>query len=96
MPSRAASRWTCSRSAARDSRSRSSRDRRRLELYELCIGVAPPEIDEIGARIEKNGVALESGGTWLRFQDPFGFRWLVRSADDPFRSSGAIADRWIG
>jgi catechol 2,3-dioxygenase-like lactoylglutathione lyase family enzyme len=31
----------------------------------------------------------------LRFEDPFGFAWVVREPATAFRSSGEIAGRWL-
>jgi catechol 2,3-dioxygenase-like lactoylglutathione lyase family enzyme len=64
-------------------------------LFEICLGVVPEEADAIRARLGKEATLLESAPGWLRFEDPFGFRWAVQRHDAAFRSSGEIAGRWI-
>ncbi|HLF68024.1 MAG TPA: VOC family protein [Gaiellaceae bacterium] len=64
-------------------------------VFELCVGVAPDEVDAVRARLGEAGTVLETSPGLFRFQDPFGFRWAVQPADAPFRSSGEIAGRWI-
>jgi len=64
-------------------------------LFEISIGVTPKEADAIRARLGAEATVLESTPEWLRFQDPFGFRWAVQPHDAVFRSSGEIAGRWI-
>jgi len=65
-------------------------------VYEICVALDAPEVEAIEARLPTNAVVEESASAWVRFLDPFGFRWAVRDADGSFRSSGEIADRWIG
>lgn len=65
-------------------------------LYEICIGVDAAEVEATEARLPSDVVVEESAPGWLRFVDPFGFRWAVRDRDVPFRSSGEIAERWVG
>ena len=65
-------------------------------VYEICVALDAPEVEAIGARLAADAVVEESASGWLRFVDPFGFRWAVRDAESSFRSSGEIADRWIG
>ena len=64
-------------------------------LFEISIGVTSKEADAIRARLGAEATVLESASEWLRFQDPFGFRWVVQPHDGVFRSSGEIAGRWI-
>lgn len=64
-------------------------------VYELCLGVAPEELDDIRSRVERTATVLETAASWLRFQDPFGFRWALQPAAASFRSSGEISGRWI-
>ena len=64
-------------------------------LFEISIGVTPDEVDAIRARLAADATVLESAPGWLRFDDPFGFRWVVQPHDAVFRSSGEIAGRWI-
>jgi catechol 2,3-dioxygenase-like lactoylglutathione lyase family enzyme len=64
-------------------------------LFEICIGAHPEETDAIGARLGQEATVLESAPGWLRFEDPFGFRWAVQRHDASFRSSGEIAGRWV-
>ena len=64
-------------------------------LFEICVGVTLDEADAIRARLVDEATVLESAAGWLRFRDPFGFRWAVQPHDAAFRSSGDIAGRWI-
>jgi catechol 2,3-dioxygenase-like lactoylglutathione lyase family enzyme len=65
-------------------------------MYEVCLGVDAGEVDVVRTRLPP-GVDVEEARTgWLRFMDPFGFRWAVRNDTAPFRSSGELANRWIG
>jgi catechol 2,3-dioxygenase-like lactoylglutathione lyase family enzyme len=65
-------------------------------LYEICVAVEAAEVEATRGRLPDHVVVEESAPRWLRFVDPFGFRWAVRDRDVPFRSSGEIAKRWIG
>ncbi len=58
-------------------------------LFEISIGVTPKEADAIRARLGAEATVLESTPEWLRFEDPFGFRWAVQPHDAVFRSSGS-------
>ena len=64
-------------------------------LVEISIGVTSEKADAIRARLGAEATVLESASELLRFQDPFGFRWVVQPHDAVFRSSGEIAGRWI-
>jgi catechol 2,3-dioxygenase-like lactoylglutathione lyase family enzyme len=64
-------------------------------LFEICVGVQSEDTDAIRARLGREATVLESAPGWLRFEDPFGFRWAVQRHDASFRSSGEIAGRWI-
>jgi catechol 2,3-dioxygenase-like lactoylglutathione lyase family enzyme len=64
-------------------------------IYEICVGVATEEIEQIGARAQERALVQESNRTFLRFRDPFGFQWAVQPLDARFRSSGDIAGRWL-
>jgi catechol 2,3-dioxygenase-like lactoylglutathione lyase family enzyme len=63
-------------------------------LYELCVGVSPEEVEAVRARLGDDATVVESGPGFVRFEDPFGFRWAVQPRDAAFRSSGEIAGRW--
>jgi catechol 2,3-dioxygenase-like lactoylglutathione lyase family enzyme len=64
-------------------------------LFEISIGVMPEDAAAIGHRLAAKATVLDSASAWLRFEDPFGFRWVVQPHDAVFRSSGEIAGRWI-
>jgi catechol 2,3-dioxygenase-like lactoylglutathione lyase family enzyme len=64
-------------------------------VFELCVGLPPDEVSAVRARIPQGATLVESGPDHLRFEDPFGFRWVVQPSDATFRSSGEIAGRWI-
>jgi catechol 2,3-dioxygenase-like lactoylglutathione lyase family enzyme len=64
-------------------------------VYEICIAVESAEIDVVRARLPDDAVVDEFEPGWLRFLDPFGFRWAVRDRLAPFRSSGEVAGRWL-
>lgn len=61
-------------------------------LYELCVGVGRDDLEAIRARA--GAPLVESHSDWFRFDDPFGFRWVVQTAEAAFRSSGESAGRW--
>jgi catechol 2,3-dioxygenase-like lactoylglutathione lyase family enzyme len=65
-------------------------------LYEICVAVEAPEVEATRGRLPDHVAVEEFAPGWLRFIDPFGFRWTVRDRDVPFRSSGDIAERWLG
>jgi catechol 2,3-dioxygenase-like lactoylglutathione lyase family enzyme len=64
-------------------------------LYEVSLGVEPAELEALQARTAELATVVESRPELLRFDDPFGFRWVVQRADTSFRSSGEIAGRWV-
>jgi catechol 2,3-dioxygenase-like lactoylglutathione lyase family enzyme len=65
-------------------------------VFELCVGVPPDEVGAVRARLPHTATVIESQPDNFRFEDPFGFRWAVQHDDAEFRSSGQIADGWIG
>jgi hypothetical protein len=65
-------------------------------VYEICLAVDAVEVQATIGRLPEDAVIEESADGWLRFVDPFGFRWAVRDHGRRFRSSGEIAERWIG
>ena len=65
-------------------------------VFELSVGVEPTEIDAIRARLSEEATVEEHREGWLRFIDPFGFRWAVADVTRPFTSSGEMAGRWLG
>jgi catechol 2,3-dioxygenase-like lactoylglutathione lyase family enzyme len=64
-------------------------------VHEVSIGVDPAEIDSLTERPLEGLEILEQGDGFLRFEDPFGFRWVLQRPDAEFRSSGQIAGRWL-
>ena len=64
-------------------------------VVELSVGLTPDEIGAVRARISEGATLVESEPDHLRFEDPFGFRWVVQPYDATFRSSGEIGGRWI-
>jgi catechol 2,3-dioxygenase-like lactoylglutathione lyase family enzyme len=64
-------------------------------IYEVCLGLATDEIEGLRRRPPDGLRVLEHGEGFLRFEDPFGFRWVLQPADAEFRSSGQIAGRWL-
>jgi catechol 2,3-dioxygenase-like lactoylglutathione lyase family enzyme len=64
-------------------------------VREICFALAGDEIEAIAARLQEEAIVPEREHHWLRFDDPFGFRWTFQEAHVPFRSSGEIADRWL-
>jgi catechol 2,3-dioxygenase-like lactoylglutathione lyase family enzyme len=64
-------------------------------VFELCVGLPPDEIGAVRARLPEGATLIESGPDHLRFEDPFGFRWVVQPYAATFSSSGEIAGRWI-
>lgn len=64
-------------------------------VYELCVGLPVDEIATVRSRLPEGATPIELRPDFLRFVDPFGFRWAVQRDDAAFRSSGEIAGRWI-
>jgi catechol 2,3-dioxygenase-like lactoylglutathione lyase family enzyme len=64
-------------------------------VYEVSLGLAPDEVDSLRERAPDGLDLLESADGFMRFEDPFGFRWVLQHPDAEFRSSGQIAGRWL-
>jgi catechol 2,3-dioxygenase-like lactoylglutathione lyase family enzyme len=64
-------------------------------VYEVSIGLAADEIDGLHDRPPEGLAILEYESGFLRFEDTFGFRWVLQDPDAEFRSSGQIAGRWL-
>jgi hypothetical protein len=63
--------------------------------HEASIGLAADEIDGLRERPPDGLDLLEHADGFMRFEDPFGFRWVLQRPDAEFRSSGQIAGRWL-
>jgi catechol 2,3-dioxygenase-like lactoylglutathione lyase family enzyme len=64
-------------------------------VHEVSIGLGADEIDSLRAHPPDGLHLLEQSNRFMRFEDPFGFRWVLQPPDAEFRSSGAIANRWL-
>jgi len=64
-------------------------------VREICFGLAADEIETVRARLPEEVITPEHRERWLRFDDPFGFRWTLQEPHVAFRSSGEIAGRWL-
>jgi catechol 2,3-dioxygenase-like lactoylglutathione lyase family enzyme len=64
-------------------------------VLEICFGLSADAIRAVRARLRQEAITLEHSERWLRFDDPFGFRWTLQEPDVAFRSSGEIAGRWL-
>jgi catechol 2,3-dioxygenase-like lactoylglutathione lyase family enzyme len=64
-------------------------------VYEVSIGLGADEIDGLRAHPPDGLHLLEHSNRFMRFDDPFGFRWVLQPSDAEFRSSGEIAGRWL-
>jgi catechol 2,3-dioxygenase-like lactoylglutathione lyase family enzyme len=64
-------------------------------VHEVSIGLAADEIDGLRERPPDGLDLLEHADGFMRFEDPFGFRWVLQRPDAEFRSSGQIAGRWL-
>src|SRR5262249_2147700 len=64
-------------------------------LYEVSIGLPAGEIEGLQRHPPDGLRVVEEDHGFLRFDDPFGFRWVIQRPDAAFRSSGQIAGRWI-
>ena len=64
-------------------------------VYEISLGLPRDEIERLEADLPDDVQVIERGDAFLRFDDPFGFRWVVQPEDAKFRSSGEIAGRWL-
>ena len=64
-------------------------------LHEVCFGLAADEVEVVRAKLRKEAITPEWSEGWLRFDDPFGFRWTLQEPHVVFRGSGEIAGRWL-
>lgn len=64
-------------------------------VLEFCFGLAADQIEVVRARLPIDSTTLEYREGFLRFDDPFGFRWTLQKLQAAFRSSGEIAGRWL-
>jgi hypothetical protein len=64
-------------------------------VSEICFGLAADEIQSIRASLRDEPISSEHGKRWLRFDDPFGFRWTLQEPHVAFKSSGEIAQPWL-
>ena len=64
-------------------------------LYEVSIGLGGDEIESLRAHPPDGVHLLEHSKGFMRFEDPFGFRWVLQLPDAEFRSSGEIAGPWL-
>jgi catechol 2,3-dioxygenase-like lactoylglutathione lyase family enzyme len=64
-------------------------------VCEICFGLAADEIETVRPRLRDEPISSEHRERWIRFDDPFGFRWTLQEPHVPFRSSGEIAERWL-
>lgn len=64
-------------------------------VSEICFGLAADEIEVVRARLRDAPISSEHRERWLRFDDPFGFRWTLQEPHVAFKSSGEIAERWL-
>ena len=64
-------------------------------IHEVSIGLDPEEIDRLTRQAPDGLEIVEHRDGFLRFDDPFGFRWVLQRPDAEFRSSGQIAGRWL-
>jgi catechol 2,3-dioxygenase-like lactoylglutathione lyase family enzyme len=64
-------------------------------VYEVSIGLGADEIDSLRAHPPDGVHLLEHSNGFMRFEDSFGFRWVLQLPDAEFRSSGEIAGRWL-
>jgi catechol 2,3-dioxygenase-like lactoylglutathione lyase family enzyme len=66
----------------------------RGSVHEISFGFAVDVVDRLGSNVD--GVTiLERSHGFVRFDDPFGFRWVAQDPGASFRSSGDIAGRWL-
>jgi catechol 2,3-dioxygenase-like lactoylglutathione lyase family enzyme len=64
-------------------------------VHEVSLGYDAHEIDGLSERAPDGLAIIEQRDGFLRFEDPFGFRWVLQRPDAEFRSSGQIAGRWL-
>jgi catechol 2,3-dioxygenase-like lactoylglutathione lyase family enzyme len=64
-------------------------------VLEVCIGMSPGDIEAVRARVPESVTQGTSPPLSLRFEDPFGFAWVMRVPATAFRSSGELSGRWL-
>jgi catechol 2,3-dioxygenase-like lactoylglutathione lyase family enzyme len=64
-------------------------------VYEICLGLPSDEVEGLVSRVADDVSILEREDGFVRFEDPFGFRWVLQEHGAAFRSSGEIAGRWL-
>ena len=62
-------------------------------VHEICLGLEPEDVDRLRGRLPAAAEVVEQRHGFVRFVDPFGFRWVVQDLRLAFRSSGEIAGR---
>ena len=67
----------------------------RGSVHEICLGLAVDEVDGLVPTPDDAVTIVERSPGFVRFDDPFGFRWVVQDPRASFRSSGEIARRWL-
>jgi catechol 2,3-dioxygenase-like lactoylglutathione lyase family enzyme len=67
----------------------------RGSVHEICLGLAVDEVDRLGLNVDEAVTVPERSPGFVRFDDPFGFRWVLQDPGASFRSSGDIAGRWL-
>ena len=67
----------------------------RGSVREICLGLAADEVDGLGPNLAEAVTILERRPGFVRFEDPFGFRWVLQDPGASFRSSGDIGGRWL-
>ena len=67
----------------------------RGSVHEICLGLAADEVDGLVSSLDETVTILERSPGFVRFEDPFGFRWVLQNPGASFRSSGEIAGRWL-
>lgn len=64
-------------------------------VSEICLACTSEERDAVARRSAASAQVVDHTDRFLRFDDPFGFRWSLQDPDAVFRSSGEIAGRWL-
>jgi catechol 2,3-dioxygenase-like lactoylglutathione lyase family enzyme len=64
-------------------------------VHETSLGLAADDVDGWRARPPDGAIIVEQRDGFVRFDDPFGLRWVLQDSQLEFRGSGEIAGRWL-